>query len=54
MENDQVEVDDLLKKVERASELLKFCREKLTKTEQDVRDALKDLSPDQNPPVKEE
>lgn len=43
IENDSVSVDELTKKVKRASELIKFCKNILTKTETDVNSALDDM-----------
>ncbi len=43
IENDQLEVDDLSVKVNRVSELLKFCKDKLHKTEEEVEKILKSI-----------
>ena len=43
IENDSVSVDELTKKVERASELMKYCKTVLTKTESEVNFALDDM-----------
>jgi exodeoxyribonuclease VII small subunit len=43
IENDSVSVDELTKKVERASELMKYCKTVLTKTESEVNSALDDM-----------
>lgn len=43
MENSKISVDELNAKVKRASVLLKICREKLYKTEQNVLDTLKNI-----------
>ncbi|MBZ9627626.1 exodeoxyribonuclease VII small subunit [Psychroflexus sp. CAK57W] len=43
IENDSVSVDELTLKVKRASELIKFCKTILTKTETDVNSALDDM-----------
>lgn len=43
MENAEIGIDELDSKVKRASVLLKVCREKLYKTEQNVLDTLKNL-----------
>ncbi|HAQ64913.1 MAG TPA: exodeoxyribonuclease VII small subunit [Bacteroidales bacterium] len=40
IENATVEIEELSLKVKRAAWLLKFCREKLLRTEADVNDAL--------------
>ena len=44
IENGDISVDVLSEKVKRASILLRFCKEKLKKTEVDVDQILKDLS----------
>lgn len=46
MENSKISVDELDAKVKRASVLLKICREKLYKTEQNVLDTLKNIDAD--------
>ncbi|NJW51374.1 exodeoxyribonuclease VII small subunit [Salinimicrobium oceani] len=43
MENSQIGIDELDAKVKRASALLKICREKLFKTEQNVLETLKNI-----------
>lgn len=43
IENDSVSVDELAKKVKRASELIKYCKTILTKTEVEVNSALDDM-----------
>lgn len=43
IENDSVSVDDLTTKVKRASELIKFCKTVLIKTEVEVNSALDDM-----------
>jgi exodeoxyribonuclease VII small subunit len=43
IENDSVSVDELSKKVKRASELIKFCKTILTKAEVEVNSALDDM-----------
>ena len=43
MENAAINIDELDAKVKRASTLLKICREKLYKTEQNVLDTLKTI-----------
>ncbi|NEV93217.1 exodeoxyribonuclease VII small subunit [Psychroflexus sp. YR1-1] len=44
IENDSVSVDELTKKVKRASELIKSCKSILTKTETEVNSALDDMA----------
>ncbi len=43
IENDTVSVDELTKKVERASELIKYCKTTLYKTQKEVNSALDDM-----------
>lgn len=43
MENEEISVDQLSEKVKRASELIKFCRDKLFKTEEEINEILKDV-----------
>jgi exodeoxyribonuclease VII small subunit len=43
MENGEVPVDELSEKVKRAAYLIKICKEKLTSTEEDVNNILKEL-----------
>jgi len=43
IEDGEISVDDLSAKVKRASELIRVCKEKLTQTEGDVNQILKEL-----------
>lgn len=43
IESGEISVDDLLIKVKRATELINFCKSKLTTTEADVNKLLSDL-----------
>jgi len=43
IETDQVSIDELSTKVKRATELIKVCKEKLYKTEEDIQKVLTDL-----------
>lgn len=36
LQNDSVSIDDLAQNVKRASELIKFCRERLRQTESEI------------------
>ncbi|MBO4481007.1 MAG: exodeoxyribonuclease VII small subunit [Bacteroidales bacterium] len=36
MENADISVDELSKKIERASQLIQICKDKLTKTEEEI------------------
>ncbi|WP_430809832.1 MULTISPECIES: exodeoxyribonuclease VII small subunit [unclassified Carboxylicivirga] len=43
IENEELDVDDLSTKVKRVSVLIKSCKDKLTKTEEEVEKILKDI-----------
>ena len=43
IESGNIGVDDLGVKVKRAGELIRFCKEKLFKTEQEVNEVLKNI-----------
>lgn len=43
LRNDRIGIDALAEKVERASKLIIFCKEKLTSTEKKVEDIIKQL-----------
>lgn len=43
IEDGEISVDELSKKVKRASELIALCKKKLTSTEEDVNEILKEL-----------
>ncbi len=43
MEDGEITVDELSVKVKRATELIKICKNKLTSTEEDVNQILKEL-----------
>ena len=43
IETDQVSIDELSTKVKRATELIKVCKEKLYKTENDIQKVLTEL-----------
>ncbi len=43
IENNDVNIDDLSSKVNRAAELIKLCKEKLYKTENEVASILKEI-----------
>jgi exodeoxyribonuclease VII small subunit len=47
MENEELDVDDLTVKVKRAAQLLKFCKEKLYETENEVAKIMKDMEKEQ-------
>ncbi|HNS33398.1 MAG TPA: exodeoxyribonuclease VII small subunit [bacterium] len=44
IENEDVEVDSLLEKVKRASFLLRYCREKLRHTDEEVKKVLSETA----------
>ena len=44
LENDNVSVDELTEKMKRATVLMKNCRDKLTKTEEEVNKTIEELS----------
>lgn len=43
IEGDKCEIDQLMEKVKRAAELIKFCKEQLTKTNKEVQKVLDTL-----------
>lgn len=43
IENEELDVDELAEKVKRVSILLKICKEKLTKTNEQVEEILKEM-----------
>jgi exodeoxyribonuclease VII small subunit len=43
IENDELDVDELAEKVKRVSTLLKTCKDKLTKTNEQVEQILKEM-----------
>ena len=43
LEAEEIDIDDLSREVKRAVELLKICREKLEKTDSEVRELVSDL-----------
>lgn len=44
IESDELDVDQLTKHVKRASELVVFCKEKLTKTDEELQKVLEQLN----------
>lgn len=46
IEDGEISVDELSEKVKRASELIAVCKKKLTSTEEDVNQILKELETD--------
>lgn len=44
IESGELDVDALTEKVKRASELIAFCKEKLTKTDEELQKILENLS----------
>jgi len=43
IENEEISVDDLSEKVKRASHLIRLCKTKLTKTEEEVSKVLEEM-----------
>ena len=43
IENDELDVDELAEKVKKVTLLLKFCKDKLYKTQEEVEKVLKDM-----------
>lgn len=43
LENDETELDQMIEKVKRAAELIRYCRQKLLRTEEEVNDVLNEL-----------
>jgi len=43
IENGEPDIDDLSKKLKRANELIKFCKEKLHKAEKDIDKLVEDI-----------
>lgn len=43
IENDELDVDELAEKVKRVTQLLKFCKDKLYKTQDEVEKVLKEM-----------
>lgn len=54
IENEDIPVDELLKKVNRSSELIRFCQDKLTQTEQEVSKVLDKMKEDTGEKAKPE
>ncbi|MCE3296832.1 MAG: xseB [Crocinitomicaceae bacterium] len=46
IENGEISVDELSVKVKRAAELIQLCKRKLTSTEEDVNEILRELGED--------
>ena len=44
IENEEVEVDELLEQVNRATSLIKFCKNKLHGTQKDINETLEELN----------
>jgi len=40
MENDELDIDQLTDQLRRAQQLIKFCRDKLTKTDEEIKKIL--------------
>ncbi|UCG79151.1 MAG: exodeoxyribonuclease VII small subunit [Nitrospirota bacterium] len=48
IEDETIDIDELASKVKRASELIKFCRSKLMKTEKEVKKVLEEFEEDED------
>ena len=44
LENDSISVDELAEKMKRATVLMKICKDKLTKTEEEINKTISELS----------
>ena len=44
LENDSISVDELTEKMKRATELMTICKNKLTKTEEEINKTISELS----------
>jgi len=44
LENDSISVDELAQKMKRATELMKICKDKLIKTEEEINKTISELS----------
>ena len=42
MENDELDIDQMAEQLKRAQELIKFCKDKLTKTDAEIKKILTD------------
>lgn len=40
MENDELDIDEMSERLKRAQELIKFCKDKLTKTDEEIKKIL--------------
>lgn len=40
MENDELDIDEMSEQLKRAQELIKFCKDKLTKTDKEIKKIL--------------
>lgn len=40
MENDELDIDQISEQLKRAQQLIKFCKNKLTQTEEDIKNIL--------------
>ncbi len=48
IEDETIDIDELASKVKRASELIKFCRSKLMKTEKEVKKVLEEFEEEED------
>jgi exodeoxyribonuclease VII small subunit len=54
LEEDTIDIDDLAAEVQRAVELIKVCREKLDRTDREVRELVAELEDDGDPSASDE
>lgn len=54
IENEDIPVDELLDKVKRSSELIRFCQNKLTQTEEEVNQVLQTMNQETSPSSEQE
>ena len=45
MENDQLDIDSLTEQLKRAQQLIKLCKDKLTKTDEEIKQILGEQEP---------
>ena len=44
MENDELDIDQMAEQLKRAQQLIKLCKDKLTKTEEEINKTISELS----------
>ncbi|MCM8799577.1 MAG: exodeoxyribonuclease VII small subunit [Candidatus Omnitrophica bacterium] len=48
IQNEEIDIDDLAREVKRAIELIKLCKEKIEKTELEVKEVIKSFEEEKN------